>query len=130
MKKHIFIIDDDAEEIEILSAALACVKEPCNFTHANRPMLALEMLKKTTPDIIFMDYRMPEMNGIECLKKIRDLPQLKKTLAILYSNSLTEEIMEQGMALNVKYCINKPSSFEALIRILNQLVSSLNFTLV
>jgi two-component system, chemotaxis family, chemotaxis protein CheY len=59
---------------------------------------ALEMFRKTDPDVITMDLTMPQMDGIECISKI---VQLKPAVRILVISALADkatavEAMERG----------------------------------
>jgi two-component system chemotaxis response regulator CheY len=59
---------------------------------------ALEMFKKTDPDVVTMDLTMPQMDGIECISK---LVALKPAVRILVISALADkatavEAMEKG----------------------------------
>jgi len=59
---------------------------------------ALEMFKKTDPDVVTMDLTMPQMDGIECISK---LVVLKPAVRILVISALADkatavEAMEKG----------------------------------
>ena len=59
---------------------------------------ALEMFKKTDPDVVTMDLTMPQMDGIECISK---LVALKPAVRILVISALSDkatavEAMEKG----------------------------------
>jgi two-component system, chemotaxis family, chemotaxis protein CheY len=59
---------------------------------------ALEMFRKTDPDMVTMDLTMPQMDGIECISK---LVQLKPAVRILVISALADkatavEAMERG----------------------------------
>ncbi|HEV2269252.1 MAG TPA: response regulator [Steroidobacteraceae bacterium] len=59
---------------------------------------ALEMFRKTDPDVVTMDLTMPQMDGIECISKI---VQLKPAVRILVISALADkatavEAMERG----------------------------------
>ncbi len=59
---------------------------------------ALEMFKKTDPDVVTMDLTMPQMDGIECISK---LVALKPAIRILVISALADkatavEAMEKG----------------------------------
>ena len=71
--KKIIIIDDDAEDIEIMAEsinALGAGYECVSFLEA---CAALKYLKNNTPvpDLIVIDINMPNMNGEEFLDRIR-----------------------------------------------------------
>ena len=65
---------------------------------ASNGLEALEMFKKTDPDVVAMDLTMPQMDGIECISK---LVVLKPAVRILVISALADkatavEAMEKG----------------------------------
>ncbi len=69
MRPHLLLVDDDRDELMILSDALKEAGIDCICTWATDPLQALDMLHYLKADFIFMDYNMPKMNGIECIIK-------------------------------------------------------------
>jgi len=47
---------------------------------------SIEMISKINPDVILLDINMPEMNGVEVLKKIRKLPGGQDILVFVLTN--------------------------------------------
>ena len=65
---------------------------------AGNGLEAIEMFKKTDPDVVTMDLTMPQMDGIECISK---LVELKPAIRILVISALADkatavEAMEKG----------------------------------
>jgi len=65
---------------------------------ASNGLEALDMFKKTDPDVVTMDLTMPQMDGIECISK---LVVLKPAVRILVISALADkatavEAMEKG----------------------------------
>jgi len=61
------------------------------------------------PDLLFLDYKMPELNGIELLRWIRAHPELKRTIVIILSGSGQQEDIEAAYAAGANAYITKPS---------------------
>jgi len=71
-----FLIDDDIDDQEIFGMALRDLDKSIHCIFANDGIQALEKLSTETsfvPDYIFIDFNMPRMNGIEFLKRVRQL---------------------------------------------------------
>lgn len=64
----------------------------CEVTEAENGIEALELLKKNTYDIILMDIQMPEMDGIEATKIIRNEFKLNTPIIALTANAFKTEI--------------------------------------
>jgi len=65
----ILLADDEPQNIEVLFNSLEC--ENYNIIIANDGQQAIELSKQTQPDVIIMDWDMPNVNGIEAVIQIR-----------------------------------------------------------
>jgi two-component system response regulator (stage 0 sporulation protein F) len=71
MKRKILLVDD---EKGILIFIGGCIEKwDYDLITASSGKEAIEALKNESPDIIVLDYKMPEIDGIDTLKKIRAL---------------------------------------------------------
>jgi CheY-like chemotaxis protein len=70
MQKKILIVEDERLFAQLLSDALRALPN-VTVEVAENGALALEMFERNEYDLIFTDIHMPEMNGVEFLKKIR-----------------------------------------------------------
>jgi two-component system, chemotaxis family, chemotaxis protein CheY len=82
---------------------------------------ALEMFRKTDPDMVTMDLTMPQMDGIECISQ---LVQLKPAVRILVISALADkatavEAMERG----ANGFLNKPFTDRQLNEAIAELMS-------
>src|SRR5690606_579478 len=68
---QILIVDDEKDIIEFLSYNLT--KDGYKVLKASSGMKALEIVDKHKPEIIVLDIMMPEMDGIETCRQIREL---------------------------------------------------------
>ena len=69
MKKRILIVDD--EEAVRKSFALALKKQPYEMDVAENGKVALQKLDARPYDLVYLDLKMPVMNGVETLIEIR-----------------------------------------------------------
>ncbi|WP_299980928.1 response regulator transcription factor [uncultured Pseudoteredinibacter sp.] len=79
-KNHVLVIEDDLDACELLAEYLSF--EGFKVDTANSGMEGLGFLEKNQPDIILLDIMMPQMNGLDVLKRIRldsDVPVLMLT---------------------------------------------------
>jgi len=118
MKKHIFIIDDDEDELVFFTEAIKALNVPHKCTWAKNGEQALQQLPYLKPDMIFIDYNMPLMNGLECIKAIRAIPYLHSVPIILHSNKMDSDLRYKGLKLGATACVSKQDSLHKLIRFL------------
>ncbi|MCD4814566.1 response regulator [bacterium] len=100
----ILLVDDHPGLLEIMVLAL---EDDYQIVTARDGQEGLEKAGDHNPDLIIADYAMPEMNGLEMVKQIRRLPD-NKSLIILVSAYLSQEVKHQAKALGVIECIAKP----------------------
>jgi CheY-like chemotaxis protein/anti-sigma regulatory factor (Ser/Thr protein kinase) len=91
--KHVLLIDDDEEYREMLSKVLG--EEGFQVDLARSAKEAMEKLKELRPAMILLDIRMPEMDGFEFLRHLRQADQWKSIpVTILSGAELTEKQLE------------------------------------
>jgi CheY-like chemotaxis protein len=123
--RNIFLIDDDSDDTQFFVEAVQAVNREAVCRTALNPVKALEELQaaEQLPDIIFLDYNMPAVNGLEFLKRMEQSERLKHIEVIVLSTP-PEEVMVPWLDRNnirVKY-ISKPVHMEELQEILKELI--------
>lgn len=84
---------------------------------------ALQIIGETNPDVAIIDIRMPEINGIEVLKKIRETGSRMKI--IILSNYPYKQYRERCMAEGADYFLDKNQDSGKLIEIISQLANNI-----
>ncbi len=89
------------------------------------PEKALKIAEEKIPDIIFLDFDMPKMDGIEFYKKIREKPSLKDT-QICFISAFDKNFIEKEKNIklenDVKF-ISKPVKLEDIRNIILDLIN-------
>jgi len=110
--KKILLFDDDLMTHSLSKYIFA--KEDAIFTGLTSAVNCVEDIKREQPDLIVMDIMMPEINGMEALKKIRknspDLP------VIVSSAMAQDQVARIGIDLNIAGFIEKPIKAKAYIK--------------
>lgn len=120
--KSIYLIEDDLDDQEFFVEALREIKFAFLYGIANNGNEALEKLKNDIiPDLIFMDINMPQMNGIECLRKIIQTEQIKNIPVIILSTAIIE--IEKIRSLGARGFIEKPSDNRVLKTLLEKMIN-------
>lgn len=97
-----------------------------DFDIAGNGKIALEKLEHTTYDIILMDLQMPEMNGIETTKHIRNKIKSQVPIIVLTADVTTmdaEKCRAEGMNDYIAKPINEKSLHEKMTKLLNYVVN-------
>jgi DNA-binding response OmpR family regulator len=117
----ILLVEDYAEMLEYLGDILS---EDYRVSSASNGMEALEILEHTSFDLIISDISMPEMDGFELLRCVRQDRQLYIPFLFLTARTEKSEVM-QALLLGVDAYITKPfESDELLARVKGLLLNN------
>lgn len=110
---RILIVDDEEDILEFLEYNLK--KEGFEVHTAQSGRKAIEVAQKTKPDLILLDVMMPDMDGMETCKEIRDNPALSETL-VAFLTARTEDYSQiAGFDAGADDYIQKPIKPRVLI---------------
>jgi len=113
MTMRVLLIDDDEAEHEIFSLALKKYNSSITVITANNLHESDALLKNFLPDAIFLDMYMPGINGIEALKRIKEIPDLRDARLYMYSAFYFTLEEKEALELGALRWIKKPDDFEA-----------------
>jgi len=117
---RILIADDEVFNRKLIMTILE--KHNAIGTEAENGLEALELVKKQDFDVILMDARMPELDGIEATKKIRELENNAQIPIIALSAAVTEEDQKLFEDAGMNASLAKPFRESKLIEtIANQI---------
>lgn len=114
MNRHFLIIDDDEDDLTLLVEILEMLEIPHQYTWAKSGEQGLRQLAFITPDLIFLDYQMTGMNGLQCLEAIKGISTCKKIPVLLHSSKMDHQLEIKGLQLGAAACFNKAYSLTAL----------------
>ncbi|WP_449539152.1 response regulator [Ferdinandcohnia sp. Marseille-Q9671] len=120
----IILVDDEQLEREGLKLMLS--KKRNNFeiiAEAKTGKQAVDLAILHQPDIIFMDIKMPEFDGLEAIKRI--LPVLPHTKFIMVSAFDTFDYAREAMKYGIKEYLVKPSKLSEVIEAYDRTVSEI-----
>jgi two-component system alkaline phosphatase synthesis response regulator PhoP len=124
MKQKILLVDDEPDILEFMEYNLK--KENYNIFKASNGKEAIEIAKKEHPDLIILDIMMPEMDGIETCRLLRDMPDFHNTL-IAFLTARNEDYSQiAGFEVGADDYITKPIKPRVLISRINALFRRLN----
>lgn len=112
--KFVLLIDDEKDFLETITFWLSNRGYKVMTCYSGKE--ALEFLAKQKPYLIFLDINMPDMNGIDVLKKIREKD--KKTPVIMLTAASTKERIEKTQDLGISGFFPKNESLEDLAKLL------------
>ena len=123
---HIILADDDEDDRDFFSDAFEDLKIKTKINLYNDGLELMNYLtlpNSILPDILFLDLNMPFKSGLECLYEIKANEKLKNIAIAIYSTSASDEDVEATFVSGANIYIKKPSNFDALKKILNEVIT-------
>ena len=117
------VVVDDTEHVRNMIADILSLH---GFEIVGRAATAAEAVDLTVelaPDVVVMDYKMPDVDGVDATRQIRG--KIPDQQVIVYSAFLTPAVMEEAKDAGVTVCIPKGSGVEALATEISALVMDL-----
>ena len=122
--KHICIVDDDADDIFLMSASLRRVEAAASisltistFTAAADALEFLAGFEEATdnlPDCVCMDINMPGMDGIELLRRLRQMDHLTALPIYIVSTTIDQTTRNKATSLGATGSFVKPETMAAM----------------
>ncbi|MBU2939825.1 response regulator [Lacinutrix sp. C3R15] len=121
-KKHsVLVVENELDIQDFLNSALS---DTYNITIANNGVEALEAIKKTEFSTIISDVMMPEMDGFELCKRIKDNPETCQ-MPVLLLTALGDNVdLIKGLEFGADEYISKPFSLKHLELRLKKLIEN------
>jgi two-component system chemotaxis response regulator CheY len=112
----ILVADDEAAIISFLTRFLSSRGHA--VVGASDGMHALRIAEQFTFDVVVCDLHMPEMDGVELIRRMRMLPSCTRTRCVLSSgDGPGSPMMGRAEALGVDGLLAKPYTIDALIAV-------------
>ena len=134
MDHPVIIVDDSKDDRDFLSHLLVSIlpkrKEVVQLTSGKELLVFLENLEKENnecerfqqdiPDMIFLDLVMPELDGIETLKKVRNKSVWCDIPITLITQSMNNKAIDEAQKSGANAFLPKPYSLFDVIKTLNK----------
>lgn len=115
--KNILIIDDEKDLCQLLGDVLS--SHGYNVECANTNREAISSLNRHSPDLVFLDLKLPDGDGLKLLYSIKKInPSTTVNIISAYG---TEEVRDEARRLGAYVFIDKPFSEEAILSVIREL---------
>jgi two-component system response regulator RpfG len=99
-QRKVLIVDDESTGRTILTKIIQQAEDDVKVEAFDNPIKALNWLDSNHPDLIITDYRMPEINGVELIRKIRQKPDFLDIpimmITVVSEKSVRYDALEAG----------------------------------
>ncbi len=105
----ILVVDDSQDNLKTISSFLKETELPLTILKAPNGKIACTLAEKKLPDLIIMDWEMPEMDGIETLKYLKNIEATKDIPVIMCTGKMTtSEHLKTALEAGAVDYIRKP----------------------
>jgi len=125
MERKVLIIDDSEDDILLTKMVLTKIGRKIKTDTASNGEAGLALLRCATalPSLVLLDLKMPKINGIEVLRKIRDDERLRRIPVVIVTHSELESDKESSYKAGANYFLHKAVDIDHFRRDLEQVLN-------
>jgi two-component system, chemotaxis family, chemotaxis protein CheY len=113
MKRKVLTVDDASTMRKMI--ALTLKTAGYEVVEAADGLEALDLISKTEVDMMILDVNMPNMNGIELVRRVRTSPKHCRTPIIMLTTETQESLRTEARSAGATGWINKPFKQDHLV---------------
>jgi two-component system response regulator len=124
---EILLVEDNQDDIELTKEALDVGRVVNSLTVVRDGQEALEYLftnghpRSDMPGLILLDLRLPRVDGVDVLRRIKEEPILRRVPVVVLTTSKRDEDIVKSYDLGVNSYIQKPVLFEKFVETVKNL---------
>jgi len=123
---HILVADDDADDMEFIEEAILTLEPDATLTKASTGRMAMKILEQCSdddlPQLMILDYNMPEMSGAEVLSSLCGVKRYKSIPKIVLSTSSSPLHMRECKDNGATAYFTKPNTKAELNALVKQML--------
>ncbi|HEX5735914.1 MAG TPA: response regulator [Blastocatellia bacterium] len=128
--RRILLVEDNMNDVELTLAALEEHRMSNQVDVVRDGVEAIDYLYKrgaysdclhTLPAVILLDLKMPKMDGLEVLRRVKNDLELKNIPIVMLTSSREEQDVVESYKLGVNAYVVKPVAFEDFVAVVKQL---------
>ena len=121
--KTVLVVDDSRIMRNIVKNTFTELRIPCHYLEAENGAKALHLLETNKINIVFLDWNMPEMDGLQFLKLVRSMPNYKDLPIVMVTSEAAKYNVVEALQFGATDYIVKPVND----RVFREKVSEIQF---
>jgi PleD family two-component response regulator len=126
MIRRVLLIDDDMDDIDVFKTIMLSIDSLIDVLCLQQPKSMESVISTSRPDLIFLDLMMPDIDGIECLTKLKANKSTRNIPVILYTGSQNRTEKNLALRIGAFEVIAKGSNILNITSSIKQSISFLN----
>jgi len=119
--KTVLYIEDVEVNIKLVENILS-LRKNIRLLSATRALDGIEIAKSEIPDLILMDIRLPDMDGLTAFKKLQLIKEVKNIPVIALTANALEDEAQNALKLGFKNYLTKPLNIEEFLKTVDKLL--------
>lgn len=113
-----FVVDDDPFMVRLLTKLLESAGHLVSSTTSS--VEAVESIRSEKPDLVLTDIMMPEVDGIELCRRLREIPELAGMKILVVTSQSYESYREKAEAAGADGYLQKPVYRDKLLQVIEE----------
>ncbi len=119
-RRRVLVVDDNQDAADSLAVLLRLMEQDVKVAY--RGVTALNILSDFRPELVFLDLGMPEMDGFEVARRVREQPEFRQILIVALTGWGQHEDRQQTAAAGFNYHFVKPLKADLLRDLLKKCI--------
>jgi len=120
--KTVLVVDDSRIMRNIVKNSFSDLKIPCEFLEAENGAKALQLLETNKVSIVFLDWNMPEMDGMQFLKKVRAMPDYRELPIVMVTSEAAKYNVVEALQSGATDYIVKPVNQKVFMQKISEIL--------
>ncbi|HUS86549.1 MAG TPA: response regulator [Bacteroidales bacterium] len=120
--RNILVIDDSNTNIVLLEVLLE--KNGYRVFSALSAMEGIDSMKENLPDLIYLDLLMPEVDGLEFIRIVKNNQHWKNIPVVILSAITDSDIIKKSLELGVTEYITKPLNIHRIVSLAKDILNN------
>lgn len=121
--RTILYVEDNLSNLRLVERVLAA-RPGIRLLPAMLGRLGVELAREHRPDLILLDMQLPDMHGIDVLRRLRETPELRDTHVVVVSADAVPARLREVEALGPRAVITKPLHVRELLRVVDEALAA------
>lgn len=118
---EILLVEDNPDDVELTLRAFRQSNILNEIVVARDGIAALDYLAASLPQVVLLDLKLPRMDGLQVLERVRANPRTRLLPVVILTSSIEQRDVLSGYSLGANSYIRKPVDFQEFVDAVRQL---------